>query len=377
MKNMNKDSLDFLKDIMDFNIEKFWSPEKTSLVIVSHILPDTLDFINVLSKYFNISYIIPKPNSINNEIYKLLNEKYSVLNFSRDQMNWDPNIILEKFNLIRDNVIILDVWGYFSQIYLRLRRESSAKILWIIEDTENWHQKYENNIDIEDDTPILSVARSVLKEHEDLHVGKSIVFSTEYILRENSVIFTNKKSLVLWFWKIWKSISRELFSKNIHTSVYDIDCYKKLEIFSSWYSLPDRDKALSDSDILFCATWNKSLVWEDYLKLKDWVIISTATSSDDELDLSFLKENFEKTKLSKYVDKYTYEWKSIYLLNWWNAVNFTTNEAIWSFIFLIQAEIIHWIFSILNEKQEKWIVRTISNEDKKYIPKIWLQHFNN
>lgn len=374
---MNKNSIKYLTEIADFNIKKFWNPEWLSLVIVSHILPDTFDFIKVLKKYFDISYIIPKPNSIKDDIYRKFEEdNFNLLKLSRSEINNNPDIILDKLKTIENKFIILDIWWYFSEIYIELKNYFWNKFIWIIEDTENWHQKYEKNIKKSLDLPIFSVARSNLKDHEDLYVWKWVVFSTEYVLRENNTNLSWKQPLVLWFWKIWKSISRELIWKWLQPFIYDIDSYRLLDAHSLWYHCFNRDESLIKSDIIFSATWNHWLKWEDYLKLKDWVIISSVTSVDDELDIEFLEKNFKKEK-NKYFDKYTYNWKSIFLLNWWNAINFVTNESIWEYIFLVQAEIIHNIFSILNNKQEFWIIKITSNEEKKYIPEIWLKHFNN
>lgn len=372
---MNFSSTNFLYEIFDFNIKKYWKNKGISLIIVTHILPDTLEFLWVLEKYFEISYVIPKPKSINKEIYKIFEKKYDLLELSREKINTDSDFIIEKFEKINKNFIILDIGWYFSEIYLDLKKYFWENFLWIIEDTENWHQKYEKFIEKNKILPILSVARSILKEPEDLHVWKSIVFSTDYILRENNTHFTNKKVSVLWFWKIWKSIARDLVWKNCQVQIFDINPFRKLEALSLWYSVSEREKVLKKADIIFCATWNKSLKNEDYFILKDNVVISSVTSADDELDLDFLKKEFSKEK-NKYFDKYKKNGKNIYLLNWWNAVNFVTNEAIWSFIFLVQAEIIHCIFFIINEKIEKWIIKIIDNKEKEYIPKIWLKHFN-
>lgn len=372
---MYKKSIEFLQDICNYNLNKERKKE-VSLIIVSHILPDKIDFINILSNYFRISYIIPKPKSIDEESYRILEKKYKILNISRELIFENKECILKRFKKINTSIVIIDIWWYFAKPLPFLEKGLWKKLLWIIEDTENGHQKYEKLLWIK--TPILSVARSILKEPEDLLVGQSIVFSTDYVLRLGNTLLNNKFAVVIWFWKIWKSISGELRWKNIQLGIHDIDSYKWLEAVSLWYSFIDKEKTLKNADILFCATWGFSIQWREYFELKDGVIISSVTSSDDELDIEFLEENFSKIEINKYTTKYSYGNKSIYLLNQWNAVNFINNAVVGSFIYLVQAEIIHGIFELLSKKKslEKNKIELIENAEKSYIANLWLKHFN-
>jgi 8-oxo-dGTP pyrophosphatase MutT (NUDIX family) len=86
--------------------------------------------------------------------------------------------------------------------------------------------------------------------------------------------------------------------------------------------LPDKiefkEDVIRKADIIFCATWNFSLQNLDFLKLKNWVILSSVTSSDDELDIKYLDTNYSKEVLNKYTTKYYNDKNYIYLLNWWN-----------------------------------------------------------
>lgn len=371
---MTTKSLDFFNEVFSRNTIIWKQYKKVSLVIVSHIIPDMVDFLSSLSIFLNIVAIIPKPNSIHQETYDYLIKKYPFWEVKRDDIKKNQSDIMHKLNsLINDKFLIVDIWWYFSGIASALSEYYGDRFLWIIEDTENGLQKYEKQPTHA--YPFFSVARSIMKESEDFLVWESIVFSTEFILRSCDLLLRNKRAVVIGFWKIWKSIARQLYWKNISLWIYDWNPFKGIEALTYGYDyLYDRELIYS-ADIIFCATGNFALKGEDYLNLKDGCILASVTSSDDELDLSFLKENFEKTKINKYVDRFSYNWKSILLLNQWNAVNFVIQTWVGFFIRLLQGEIIHLLLLLIRlDGREKWLLN-ISDEEKEYIAELWLKFF--
>lgn len=365
---------DFFETIINTNITKSTYKEKTSIIVVAHIIPDMEDFLAFLSKYFNLKYIIPKPNSINKNIYKKIETKYDIRHITREEIKNNRIDIIEKLNReIKNDFIIIDIWWYFSSVSWEIEEKIWNKFLWIIEDTENWLQKYEKKW--VNSFPFISVARSILKEAEDYLVWESIVFATEYILRSYNQLLRNKHAVVIWFWKIGRSISRSLHGKNISLSIYDYNPYKWIEALTYWYNFSKDKCLLYSADIIFCATWNFALKWEDFLKLKNGCILASVTSSDDELDIQFLEKHFKKYEINSHISQYTKENKNILLLNKWNAVNFVTPTWVGDFIRLLQAEIIHAICHLIkNNKRQRWQIN-IDNNEKKYIAENRLKFF--
>lgn len=197
------------------------------------------------------------------------------------------------------------------------------------------------------------------------------------------MLLHNKYAGIIWFWKIWNSIAINLKWKNIQLWINDIDSYKWIEVLTYWYNFLSKNELCKKSDIIFLATWNYWLKWKDFEKLKDGVILASVTSSDDELDINYLQRNYKSEIINRYTTKYTKDWKDIYLLYWWNAINFINNAVVWEFIYLVQAEIIHSIFELIKMRKASWIkiknnyIKTIENSKKIYISKFWLKFFNN
>ena len=146
-----------------------------------------------------------------------------------------------------------------------------------------------------------------------------------------------------------------------------------------WYDfLSNRADALKKADIVFCSTWNFALKSDDFDILKDWCIIASVTSSDDELDIDYLINNFSKISINKYISRYDNlrSRKSIFLLNDGNAINFINNAVVWTFIFLVQAEIIMWLTFLLRRIVWDWWIFEIPSNEKKIIASIRLKFFN-
>lgn len=91
---------------------------------------------------------------------------------------------------------VIDIGGYFSPIASYLVARFGKRLIDIVEDTENGHQKYDAAIaahnKLEDIFPIISVAPSSLKDPEDTMVGQAIVFFAESVMRARGNILLGR-----------------------------------------------------------------------------------------------------------------------------------------------------------------------------------------
>lgn len=349
-------------------------PERhISLIVVAHIIPNVEIFLEVLSRLFHIAFIIPKPNSIHQETYHKLKE-YPIWECTRGYISNNQAAVLEKINAtVKNEFVILDIWGYFASLASRLSEVYGQRFLWIIEDTENGLQRYEKQDILL--FPFISVARSILKEPEDYLVWESIVFATEFILRSFDVLLKNKQAMVIGFWKIGRSIVRHLYNKKVGVLIYDCNLCKGIEALAYGYSFSKERGAIFSADIIFSATGNMALKGDDFLKLKDGCILVSVTSSDDEIDIGFLEKNFHKESINSYADEYSHNWKKIIVINQWNSVNFAIQTWVWAFIRLLQAEILHALRMLVTWQWKEKVSREIPNSEKEYIAAYWLHYF--
>ena len=367
----------------DFKVPRYYSKilEKFNIdltayssIVVSHIIPDCLHYLDSLNFACPISMLIPKPNSINLEILDKIKNKYPIRQITRNDIA-NSDEINNFINSSEKPIIIFDIGGYFAE-YIKKNPKSSKKIKFIIEDTENGYQKYEK---VNTNIPILSVARSILKENEDYLVGESVVFSAEVLMREVGKIIKYRKCGIIGFGKIGFSIGMTLLNKCVKPMVYDINPIKQLEAFNRMCDIETKDNLLKNADVLFLATGNHSLEIRDFRNLRNGTFVFSVTSSDDEIDSKYLESEYTVKQVHPHIYKYENGCNYFYLIRKGNAVNFIHNAVMDNFIHLVRSEMIVGA-NLLNTDShldKSNPIFEVDIETKKEISKIWINIFEN
>ncbi|MGB4846663.1 MAG: NUDIX domain-containing protein [Saprospiraceae bacterium] len=345
--------------------------EECEALVVSHIIPDCIYYLQAVNKVFPIKSIIPKPNSINRNIYTIIEKEFRIDSIHRNNMDNNGNAIVKYLLESERKLIIFDIGGYFSKIHFGWPKEILERIVLVIEDTENGHQKYEKQV-----CPfkIVSVARSPLKDNEDFLVGQSVLFSADAILRGGGTLIQYMNCSVIGYGKIGRSISYHLLQRGVKPSVYDTNPIKRLSAFNELSSIPERDYIIKNSDVIFSATGNQCLGINDFRNLKNGCFIFSVTSSDDELNLKFLNGEYKKEEVREHIFKYFNSRNYFFLVNEGNAVNFIHSAIMANFIHLVRSEMI----LSLNElsKYEFNEINEVSNEIRKTIAELWIKIFD-
>jgi adenosylhomocysteinase len=315
-----------------------------SVIVVSHLIDTGIPYIKTIDKYFDLQSIIPKQKSINHNLLGYF-PKAKILNIAREDINNEPEIIEKVLdNRPKGNkIVLLDIGGYFSSIGNRLKERYGEYFLGIIEDTENGYQKYlKQSLTY----PLISVARSLLKENEDYLVGQAVVFSAEYLLREQGILMNGKSIGIIGIGKIGNGILSSLKSKSSEISIFDINPVSLVIAHSRGAKVDHKLNVLKKSDILFLATGNLSLKEEEYKYLKNGSLLFSVTSSDDEINISWLENKYNVETVSKYIKKYEKNGHYFFIANDGNAVNFIHGAVVDDFILLVQKEMIDTILEL-------------------------------
>lgn len=359
------------KILKNFNINL----QKYNSIVISHLIPDCIDYLAALNFTCPISLLIPKPNSIDTNVFNKLKDKYPIKQISRDEVVNSKEID----NIIQNSdkpIIIFDIGGYFSK-YIKEKSKISTKIKFIIEDTENGYQKYEN---VNTNISILSVARSILKENEDYLVGESVVFSAESLMREIGTIMKYKKCGIIGFGKIGFSIGMTLLNKGVKPIVYDKNPIKQLEAFNRMCDIRKKEYILKNCDVIFLATGNHSLDITDFRNLQKGSFIFSVTSSDDEIDSKYLESEYAISQIHPHIYKYENGCNYFYLIRKGNAINFVHNAVMDNFIHLVRSEMLvgaKLLCDNIIEKDKKNKILEVDIDNKKKIAEIWINIFQN
>lgn len=350
-----------------------------SVLVVMHANVEFLNFLTALAGVTRIAGVIPKASSKKFANLGALKKRYPVFNVERSDILANPDRFINAIDRLIKNerFAIIDMGGYFSHVALDLTKRFDKQIIGIVEDTENGHQKYDALIEsrrsCENLVPVISVARSSLKEPEDSLVGQAIVFSAEAIMRAQGLILLGKRVGVIGFGKIGRSIAFSLLSRGSRVDVFDTNPILLASALSLGFHTSPRSEFLRTADVLFCATGNKSLSLADQDFFKSGLHVFCATSSDDELS-TCLRYKIDKASVSARAHscKIHLKDKYMYIHNKGNSINFVHGAVVDSFIELVQGEIIYSIGSLCDAPRNT--ISHLPEADKRFIAENWISH---
>ncbi|SHN66198.1 S-adenosylhomocysteine hydrolase [Butyrivibrio hungatei DSM 14810] len=353
----------FLASIVDKNIF-----EGLSCIAVQHIIPSSVPMIKTLKKIFGTKLLVcAKPNSINREVWEEL-ESYGV----RIKIASRSKSFNEAYCEINGKTLIIDIGGYFSKI----AQIEGLPIVCIVEDTENGIHKYENAIS-KIQYPIYSVARNPMKRNEDFLVGSDIVFGADYILHQTNKLIQYMNVACVGYGKIGYGICSRLREMGVKPKVIEKDSIRAIQAVRDGCDVL-HEKDFSQIDLIFCATGSKCLDILDFRSLNDGTCIVSATSSDDEFDFSYLKEEYTMVSEGELFTEYKNDDNYFYILNRGIPTNFAVNSALGNYILLVHAAILSILQNHIKEggkESKKHCINSLSEEKNQQIASDWLCEF--
>jgi len=344
------------------------------LIVLTHALPDRPEFLSALGKVLPISMVIAVPYSIDNQSLEVIKKKYHVVQPSLHQLSSKTYLQNALSKVVHNEPFaIVEIGGYFAPVVGHLREKYEELFLGVVEDTEAGCRRYES---ISPPVcPVVSVARSTLKQPEDALVGPSCLFSTEKILRETGFPLSAMTALVLGYGKIGKSVARALVSRNLPTIVYDHDPTKRILALAEGFAIPARKEALKNADIIFGATGNMSLSSKDLPLLKNGTILISCSSKEQEFDLVTLKAKYKRHQVAPNLDRFENEGQVVLLLAHGQPVNFVDNAVIGPVLALVQSEIIVALRRLQEVRCQKGIFE-VAEETRRELARVWIKYFS-
>lgn len=360
-------SIHFFEDIQPVNRPGL------HLAIVAHLLDSPPVYLDCLQRFANLAMVLPKPKSISHKTLEQVEKRFQVVIKNRSHMASAEVAAATLNNLIPEgDLVLVDIGGYFSAALSAIVPLLKARLIGVVEVTENGHQRYAALADLP--VPVLSLARSPLKGPEDYLTGQSIVYSAEALMRECHHIMNGGTAVVFGYGKIGRSIAKALHAKNINTKVVEIDPIRAIEARSRGFDLIQKDEALQTSDVVFCATGNQSLNNHDFNRVKNGAFIFSVTSSDDELDLSRADSNFRINQVTEHISRYERLGQYFHLANGGNAINFIHNAEVGPYIYLVQGEVVAAI-DYLSAHSLSAEIMELPLELRRDLAARWLAHF--
>lgn len=344
-------------------------------IVLTHILEDRPELLSAISSLGKIALVIGIPYSIHTKTKDALETEFTIATPTLEQL-YDKNFLIDLISTYAQNdtpVIILEIGGYFSKILPELHGMLGSKLLGIIEDTEAGHREYAK---IKDDLPcpVISVARSELKETEDFLVGASCLYSTEKLLRGCGLPIEGKRALVLGFGKIGRGMAHSLLRHHCPVSVYDISPIRRISALSEGFHTPSRENAFAEAEIIYGTTAAFSIKGEDFNLIKPGALLVSCSSKDIEFDLVYLDAHFEVKQITDGLLYYKNDITEFYLAAEGKPINFLDGAVIGPILALVQAEIILAIKQLYSLESQKGLFET-NDETRTSLADKWLQVF--
>lgn len=356
--------------------------KSSRLIILEHILPTTEEFVTHLhAAGAAIHTIFSKPYSIDRDVLSRMEKLFNIKHHNYDELEKEGILdeclseAIAASELDGKRIIIIDVGGYFCEPIKRLTQ--TDLIAGIVEDTTFGHNRYFSSIS-NLKFPVFSVARSALKEIEARFVGRDAVIAMDMLLRNAGISLSGRRALVLGYGMIGKNVARSLKAHDLPVSVYDRYDIKNIHAFIDGYRIHKKRELLKESDIIFSATANMALSYDEIRECKSNVILASVGSKSTEFDVANVIRHAKKTeKIQDNLIKYELtNSKFVIVAKGGAAVNFLLPSTPKEVLDLVFSEIIQCCLLLLNGKSKINSINTISDEELSYISKQWLIPMN-
>ncbi|MDY8116741.1 NAD(P)-dependent oxidoreductase [Paenibacillus polymyxa] len=274
--------------VLDALVKETNNPDNTRSVILQHILPTTVEYIEKVNSIYPVELIIAITYSADQETVELLRSRgYEVVipKDIDDMLNNTWKLVVEKLESSDKPLIIQEVGGYFADWTEKLGEYPHFK--GCVEDTNNGLWRYQaaaNNKPLS--VPVISMADTPLKHVEDALIGDACVYSLEKVMRSQmSSIIAGLRCGVVGWGHIGKSVAAAFVGRHADVSIYDINPIVDMLAYAQGYSPVPLAKLLNVSDIIMGCSGRRSIRVADLNDLKNGIILCSASSKNIEFDL--------------------------------------------------------------------------------------------
>jgi len=220
--------------------------------------------------------------------------------------------------------MILDDGGDLTNMVLDKYPELSAGIKGLSEETTTGvHRLYERVKNGTLTMPAINVNDSVTKSKFDNKYGCK-ESAVDAIRRATDIMLAGKRVTVCGYGDVGKGTAASFKGAGSIVTVTEIDPICALQAAMDGFEVKKLETVVANSDIVITTTGNKDIVRAEHFKaMKDKVIVCNIGHFDNEIQMSWLNDNYGNTKdtIKPQVDKYRINGKDIIILAEGRLVN--------------------------------------------------------
>ena len=220
--------------------------------------------------------------------------------------------------------MILDDGGDLTNLVLDKYPELVNEIKGLSEETTTGvHRLYERVKNGTLPIPAINVNDSVTKSKFDNKYGCK-ESAVDAIRRATDVMMAGKRVVVAGYGDVGKGTVASFSGAGAIVTVCEIDPICALQAAMDGYEVKKMNSIISNADIVVTATGNKDILKENHFRqMKDKAIVCNIGHFDNEIDMSWLNENYGNTKIEikPQVDLYNIDNKEVIVLAEGRLVN--------------------------------------------------------
>lgn len=249
---------------------------------------------------------------------------YAWKGLSEEEFNWCIEQTLFFGEARKPLNMILDDGGDLTNMVFDRFPELIEGIRGLSEETTTGvHRLYERYKKGTLHLPAINVNDSVTKSKFDNKYGcrESLV---DAIRRATDLMLAGKVAVVAGYGDVGKGSAESLRSAGVRVIVTEIDPICALQAAMEGYEVKKMADAVKEANIVVTTTGNKDIIRAEHFKaMKDKTVVCNIGHFDNEIDVSWLNNNYGDTKveIKPQVDKYTVDGNDIILLAEGRLVN--------------------------------------------------------
>ena len=220
--------------------------------------------------------------------------------------------------------MILDDGGDLTNLVLDKYPELVSEIKGLSEETTTGvHRLYERVKNGTLPIPAINVNDSVTKSKFDNKYGCK-ESAVDAIRRATDIMMAGKRVVVAGYGDVGKGTVASFSGAGAIVTVCEIDPICALQAAMDGYEVKKMNSVISNADIVVTATGNKDILKENHFRqMKDKAIVCNIGHFDNEIDMSWLNENYGNTKIEikPQVDLYNIDNKEVIILAEGRLVN--------------------------------------------------------
>ena len=249
---------------------------------------------------------------------------YAWKGMNEEEFDWCIEQTLHAFTDSKPLNMILDDGGDLTNMVLDRHPKLCEGIKGLSEETTTGvHRLYERMQKGTLALPAININDSVTKSKFDNKYGckESLV---DAIRRATDIMMAGKVAVVAGYGDVGKGSAASLQGAGARVIVTEIDPICALQAAMDGFAVKRLESVVSDADIVVTTTGNKDIVQGRHFEaMKDKVIVCNIGHFDNEIDVSWLNDNWGETKntIKPQVDMYTVNGKDIILLAEGRLVN--------------------------------------------------------